>query len=340
MDFKYLLCFVIIAAMLNSCASTKVASSNQEIADDYTSVFPNKEVSGELESIINSIKMINNITFYKRYDFQYGLITKQNMKKKGVIDKAFMVSNINKTSSGTGTIISVNGSNVALLTAAHIVSYPDTILGYYSNDGVKTKYIQSIGIKVRQQIYTDLPDGGGLRLIAKDEKSDIAVVGNIFTGLTPLRAPVLKFDFGSAKNLQWGSIVYIFGFPVGNKMVTRGIVSSPNKDGNGRFLVDAVINRGSSGGLVFAIRGRSPNFELVGMVSAVPADREFVIAPYDPDHVQNLVPGMEYKGRTAIKRIVGIKYGIGKIISVEMIQDFFKERKEEILKKGFDLTFL
>ena len=340
MKIIYALQISIIVLIAVSCASSNSVNLQKPVFNTYTSVFPNNEVSDELESIIKSIKMINNITFYKRYEFQNGLITAKNLNDKNLLDKSFLISNVNQTSAGTSTIISKNGSNIALLTAAHIISSPDTVIGYYTKDGIRTEFIASIAIKVRQQIYADLPEGGGLRLVAKDDKSDIAIVGNSFAGISPLRAPVLRVDFGSAKELKWGSFVYIFGFPMGNKMVTRGIVSSPNKGKNGRFLVDANINKGSSGGLVFAIRGESPNFELVGMVSAVPAEKEFVLAPYKPKNAQNLVGGVEYSGKMEIKRLVQIKYGIGKIVSIEMIRDFFRKHKEEILKKGFDLNFL
>lgn len=340
MSLKYIILFIIAAGIINSCSPTKIATSNKSIKNFYMSVFPNNEVSDELGSIIKSIKMVNSITFYKRYDFKYGLITKNGFEKGNGLQKAFSVSNINKTSSGTSTIISAGGSKVALLTAAHIVIYPDTIIEYYIDNGVKTKFISSIALKVRQQIYADLPDGGGLRIIAKDEKLDLAVVGNSFSGITPLNAPVLNFKFGSAKELKWGSFIYIVGFPLGKKMVTRGIVSLPKKSINGNFLVDALINKGSSGGLVFAIRGESTNFELVGLVSSVSAVKNFVLAPYDPNYKLSLISGAEYSGEMAIKRLDSIKYGIGKIISVETIRDFFKKHKKEILKKGFDLTFL
>jgi len=340
MKIIYALQISIIVLLAVSCASSNSVNSQKSVFNNYTSVFPNNEVSDELESIVKSIKMINNITFYKRYEFQNGLITAKNLNDKHLLDRATIVNNINQTSAGTGTIISNNGTKVALLTVAHIVSYPDTVIKYYTKNGMRTKYIASIALKVRQQIYADLPEGGRLRLIAKDDKSDIAIVGNSFVGISPLRAPVLKFKFGTASELKWGSFVYIFGFPMGNKMVTRGIVSSPNKGKNGGFLVDASINRGSSGGLVFAIRGEAPNFELVGMVSAVPADKEFVLAPYKPKNARDLIGGVEYSGKIGIKRLVQIKYGIGKIVPVEVIQDFFKKHKEEILKKGFDLNIL
>ena len=45
------------------------------------------------------------------------------------------------------------------------------------------------------------------------------------------------------------------------------------------FLVDAVFNRGYSGGIVLAIRDGVPNFELVGLVKSVPAEYEYVMKP-------------------------------------------------------------
>lgn len=58
-----------------------------------------------------------------------------NLYDSNLRSKAFLSTTITKTSSGTATIISIYGDNVALLTAAHIVSYPDTIISYYAANG-------------------------------------------------------------------------------------------------------------------------------------------------------------------------------------------------------------
>jgi len=252
-----------------------------------------------------------------------------------LLQKANSVNTISKTSSGTGAIISISGNKVAILTVAHIISYPDTIISYFTNFGKQSKYIESILYKERQKIYSDLPEGGMLKIIAMDEKNDIAIVGNSFDNITPLKFSIFKFNFGKAKELKWGSFVYILGFPMHNKMVTSGIVSNPNYDNTGNFLVDALINRGSSGGLVLAIRGAAPNFELVGIVSSVPAEKRFVLTPNNPTRDINFLPGTKYIGEMAVEQLDGIKYGIGRIVSSEKVLEFIKKNESILYNKGY-----
>jgi hypothetical protein len=118
-------------------------------------------------------------------------------------------------------------------------------------------------------------------------------------------------------------------------MVTSGIVSNPNYNGTGNFLVDAPINRGSSGGLVLAIRGKAPNFELVGIVSSVPAEKRYILTPNNPSRDINFLPGTLYSGDMTIEKLDGIKYGIGKIVSAEKIKIFIKKHENELINNGY-----
>ncbi len=264
--------------------------------------------------------------------------TGQDMKIRDVSTDAIMMSTINKTSSGTGTIIGINGNTVSLLTAAHIVSYPDTIIAYYIKNGKITDYIESILLKQRQNIYSNLPEGGRLKLIAYDDKSDIAIVGNKFNEINPIRFPLFNFKMGYSEELNWGDFVYVFGYPMHNKIVTRGIVSMPNKDDLDNFMIDALINRGSSGGLVLALRGDASNFELVGIVSSVPAEKKFVLSPSNPTRELNLLPGTIYDGEMTIEKLDGIRYGIGKIVSAEAIRKFLIENDSDLVNQGHILN--
>ncbi len=326
-----------ISFVLTSCSSTET-NKETKVIDEYTTIFPNNDVADELEEISNSIKLINNLTFYKVYFFFDSTITIENIDDFDLLQKAYSKTTISKTSSGTATIISISGNKVALLTAAHIVSYPDTALTYYASKGKQSKYIESILLKERQKIYSDLPEGGLLKIIAKDDKNDIAIIGNAFSKISPIRFSLFDFNFGNAKELKWGSFVYLLGYPMHYKMVTSGIVSNPNYNGTGNFLVDAPINRGSSGGLVLAIRGAAPNFELVGIISSVPADKRFVLTPHNPSRDINFLPGTKYDGEMTIEQISGIKYGIGKIVSVEKVRKFIEENKTSLYKQGYIIT--
>ena len=319
-----------------SCTSTETTQT-VPIVDEYTTIFPNNDVADELEKISNSIKLINNLTFYRAYLFLDSTITDENLDDFDLLENSFTTNTVSKTSSGTGVIISVSGNKVALLTAAHIVSYPDTVISYYAARERKSKYIESILYKERQKIYSDLPEGGMLKIIAKDDKNDIAIIGNSFNKITPIKFPVFDFNFGNAKELKWGSFVYLLGFPMHYKMVTSGIVSNPNYNGTGNFLVDAPINRGSSGGLVLAIRGKAPNFELVGIISSVPADKRFVLSPSNPARDISFLPGTKYSGDMTIEQLSDIKYGIGKIVSVEKVRKFIEKNNSLLYEQGYNI---
>lgn len=330
----FLLLLISITLTFISCTTTVITQS-VPFVDEYTTIFPNNDVADELELISKSIRLINNMTFYRVYTFLDSTITNKNLTDFDLLEQAIFTNTISKTSSGTGAIISVSGNKVALLTAAHIISYPDTVISYYSVNGKQSKYIESILFKERQKIYSDLPEGGLLRILAKDDKNDIAIIGNTFNEITSTRFPVFDFIFGNAKELKWGSFVYLLGYPMHHKMVTSGIVSNPNYNGTGNFLVDAPINRGSSGGVVLAIRGTAPNFELVGIVSSVPAEKRFVLTPNNLSRDIHFLPGTIYSGEMTIERFDGIKYGIGKIVSSEKIKTFIKENESKLYNSGY-----
>jgi len=192
---------IIFALIFISCSSFETIKTDK-IVDEYTTIFPNKDVANELEQISQSLKLINNLTFYKVYSFLDSTVTNENMDDFDLLQKANSVNTISKTSSGTGAIISISGNKVAILTVAHIISYPDTIISYFTNFGKQSKYIESILYKERQKIYSDLPEGGMLKIIAMDEKNDIAIVGNSFDNITPLKFSIFKFNFGKAKELK------------------------------------------------------------------------------------------------------------------------------------------
>jgi hypothetical protein len=121
------------------------------------------------------------------------------------------------------------------------------------------------------------------------------------------------------------------------QMVTKALVSSPNHDENGSFLLDAVVNQGFSGGIVLAIKDGIPNFELVGIVQWVPEEENNFIAPKrrkNNEPYSSLVP---YKGDHFVKRYSSIKYGIAKIISIESILEFLERNRSVLYQEGFYL---
>ena len=132
-----------------------------------------------------------------------------------------------------------------------------------------------------------------------------------------------------------GYFVYLVGYPINLKIITKAIISSPRRDDAGSFLVDAVINPGFSGGLVLAIRDGVPNFELVGMVQWVPEEEESLIYPENLKTNSSYNPVVPYQGNLYVRKHSSIRYGIAKVIPVESIVTFLNENKEYLNQKGY-----
>jgi len=304
----------------------------------YDSEFPYTNCSTQLEEVSNSVRLVNVIAYYQSYfvneteKLHRNQITKDNFE-----EKTYRKGMFHKTASGTATIIYAMDGSVALLTCAHIINFPDTIYSYFISDkGVKSDIVESIAIKSKQTNYiTDFPEGGDVDIIVIDATKDLAIIGKRFLDYKINSFPVFKYPIGNAKQLEWGSFVYALGYPMNYKMITKGIVSSPNRDDDGAFLIDAVFNRGFSGGLVLAIRDGVPNFELVGLVRSVPAEYEYALKPEIPEDCQDFNPLTPYEGNIFIEQRVNIKYGVTRVIPIATIIDFIERNSDKLLNKGY-----
>lgn len=323
----FIVLFIFVFA---SCSSTsKIYETAYPTLNDgkYDSEFPYKSSSKQLEEISNSIKMINVLVFYTSYLFdESSRITVSDFSQKNVINKAYQKTNYHQPASGTATIISSTIDQVVLLTCAHIIDFPDTIITYFLNEsGNNTLFIESISIKADQSNFIpDFPEGGKVEIISIDKKNDLALIGKNYPANKNYNFPALEYPKGKAKELEWGSFVYAFGYPLGQKMISKGIVSSPNLDGSGTFLIDAVFNRGFSGGIVLAIRDGVPNFELVGLVRSIPADSEFVLRPAQQSGNKSFNPALPYKGEVFVDQQKTMKYGVTRVIPIEIIAEFIE----------------
>jgi hypothetical protein len=281
--------------------------------------------------------MLNVLCFYTSYFFdESSKITAADLRKPATFEKANNKTNFHQPASGTATIIHSIPGEVLLLTCAHIVDFPDTIATYFSDEsGNKSRYVESVSIQTEQSCFIpDFPEGGKVDVISVDTQKDLAIVGKRFM-LTPyLNFPALNYPKGKAKELEWGSFVYAFGYPLGQKMISKGIVSSPDLDGEGTFLIDAVSNQGFSGGIVLAIRDGVPNFELVGLVRSVPAETEFILRPENEKESFN--PALPYKGEVYIERRRTIKYGVTRVIPIEIIEGFLEDSYDTIEDRGYE----
>ncbi len=216
---------IFISLVLSACSTVSYKEIYPILADGkYDSEFPYKGASYELREISSSVHRIQSSVFYKTYTFEESAnFTLDSLKNKNLSSVAISEGYADQSNSGTGTIIYFNEGKVGILTCAHIVEFPDTIISYFPDaEGTFTKYIQVVFIKERQSIYAaGFPEGSQFELLVSDKKSDIALIGKDYLALTDLKFQVFNYPMGKAKELDWGSFVYIFGFPINYQMVTN-----------------------------------------------------------------------------------------------------------------------
>lgn len=331
----------LILLVYTSCSTVTYKEIYPTLADGkYDSEFPYKGASDELRDISSTVHRISSSIFYKTYTFdESSRLTIESLKNAELRTIAISEGYADQSNSGTGTVIYFNEGKVGILTCAHIVEFPDTVISYFTNsEGGFTKNIQVIFIKERQTIFVaGFPEGGQFEIIISDKKNDITIIGKDYFALTDLKFPVFNYPFGKGKELDWGSFVYIFGYPINYQMITKAIVSNPNRDESGSFLVDAVVNNGMSGGIVLAIRDGVPNFEMVGMIQWVPEEEENILIPKALKNNERYNPIIPYNGEEYVKRFSAIRYGIARVISAEKISSFLKENKTVLDKRKYYL---
>ena len=269
--------------LITSCSSVTYEKIFPTLQDGkYDSEFPYKGCSDQLEEISKTTKRINSTAFFKTYTFDQSHKQKLKEIKSGNISELALTEGYaDQSSSGTATIIYSGIGRVALLTCAHTIHYPDTIVSYFTDDeGNKTNFVDAILIKESQSVYVaGFPGNSQVEILAMDTELDLAIIGRNYSSFSDAIFPVFNYPLGKAKELEWGTFVYVFGYPLSYLMITSAIVSTPNKDESGSFVLDAVVNRGSSGALVLAIKDGVPNFELVGIVQWVPEEESNILIP-------------------------------------------------------------
>jgi hypothetical protein len=333
---------IVLGFISFSCSTTSFREVYPLLSDGkYDSEFPYRGCSEQLERIAESVRMISCIAYYKSYIFPLeAKLRIADIQNPFFREKAVREVFLNRSSSGSATVVSYGYNRIALLTCAHVVNFNDTIITYYYNpDGRPTGFIQNVAVKERQTNYVGaVPGARDLEILTLDKEKDLAIVGQrLDTHIMPPNIIAFNYPIGKAKELEWGAFVYLFGYPAGYRVVTKGIVSNPNRDKNGSFLTDAVFSRGFSGGIMLAIRDGVPNFELVGMATLVPAHQEFFLTPVKEGEFIDFDQGAPYKGDVYIDSRTDIIYGVAPAIPSEVIVDFITDNLDKLYDKGYDL---
>ena len=323
--------FIFTLFLFWGCESALHRDNSSYILSNINSPRPSFD---ELRKSMESIKLLNCVAQYKswQYSDQNGSSILDSVWQKRLAKR---VSIENETSSGTATLIYTDSERIAVLSCAHIVNYPDTIITYYSVSGHIEK------IRIRQSIKMYITDFNGIDyfdILAMDIKNDLVILGKNYHNNISISPLTLTLAHGKNKKLKWGDFAYLIGYPKGNLMVTSGLISLKPNDPRGNFLVDAPFNRGFSGGLVIHFNSNTQQFEWVGICYSVSADYQTFLIP-------ETLPGNEiysqdkpYTGQIYPKYTGIINYGITNVISMETIHTFIEKYKTDLSKQGYSLT--
>ncbi len=346
MNKKTVFALVTIAFLILSCQpkpQTPPSRLDWPVQDNkYDSEFPTKPTSAYLSRIIESVKMVSTLTFYKAYDFALkDSVTAQDIRNDIYRTKALNEYIYEQPSAGTIVALYQSDRKILFLTCSHIVSHKDSVFTYYaaSPDAQKpSPYLYSFAKKIRQITnLISIPGSSQPKILASDEKNDLALVGVTLLRTPRHPFPIFPYPLGKAQELEWGSFVYLIGYPKGKLLIANSIVSAPNRDSNHSFLINATLTRGVSGGLILALRDGPPHFELVGIVSALSAHLQYYLKPELLEHNTFIDTQNPYTGRAYIgKRLAGDS-NIIFAISAEVITRFIRQNIPKLREYGFHI---
>jgi hypothetical protein len=352
MRFYRLLLIIMLLLIYSGCAQQVIKYEGSHIKDGkYDSEFPTQPTSVHLRNILNSVHLISSLAFYQSHNFRYkDGITKDDLQSGNLDLEAFENMIFEQPAAGTATLAYLHNNKIAFLTCAHIVNFPDTVITYYKDEENKdTDIIKTFIQKIRQiNNVINQPVANNFDILLVDDEKDLAIIGKEFAREEmysikkeidkrfnrPLR--VLDVTLGKAEELDWGDFVYILGFPLSKKMVSRAIVSSPNYDKYHSFILDAYLQKGISGGIVLAIRDGIPNFEFVGIAKGVSGRTEYLMVPEIDDKPSAWEVLEPYRGKIFRKKHEFIEPGMTYTISIESILEFIDDHEDELKDMGYD----
>ena len=328
--------FLFLAPVFWSCARQNLPASKTSYKADgkYDYGPPEQDVSAQLDKIAHSIYRLNVITFYKVYTFHKSTkITMRRFKLGNTDDFAASHTVTNHSVLGTASVIYANSEKAVLLTCAHVVNFKDTIITYFPDS---SGIISNVATKIKQVNYITGLENPNVKLIATDKKHDIAL---LMASVSPDEdVSVMPFPTGKSSELDWGTFVYVMGFPKGYKMVENGIVSKSDNSKDGFFLTNAIFNRGISGGPVFAVRDGSPRFEWVGIASSAAGSDIFYLEP-NIENTDIYSKKEPFRGELFINKKRVINYGVTFSVSMDEIIRFVKSIKPELEQQGIDTQY-
>ncbi len=333
---KYLhIPWVLIIVSLIACTTTREfveqRPEDKTTAPFYTSAFPDVDISEKLTEIKQSVIRITSTGFYRSYLLEDPDITESNIQNTDFSEALGKFTQTEESTAGTAIVIAKNNQRALLLTCAHVVQFPDTVIEYRKGDNIpENTFVESVTTKIRQTNFAlNLPTLSNFEILAADDTKDLALLEIDLRNNEGVDIEPLRLTMGNSKNLRLASIIYVLGYPKGYPMVTRGIVSAPDRTGNGDFIADALFNRGISGGLVISSKDHYNSFDWVGMSCSAAASNTFNLVPNKNliDNNERLQP---YSGEVFVEKKSNLIYGITHAVSTNKIISFLEENEDKM----------
>ncbi|HRW96408.1 MAG TPA: serine protease [Bacteroidales bacterium] len=331
--------FFLLILMIAGCHSLSVKKTPATPDENsYQSKWPFAFLSDKLNKVAGSVKKIYCIVEYEIFYFsESDLLTEEKLKQLDLTKSNAVKSSFNETDFGTATVLQINRYGMILLTCAHIVSNPDTIVSFFSS-GSGQSIIESVAVKKTQMNYLRANDHKNnlLRILVTDNKNDLAFM----CSNTPddvCEMPVFNQVTGDANDLEWGTPVYLFGYPGGYQMFTTAVVGNPNPTTSGDFIVDATFNPGGSGSVVLVANTVTHDIDFVGIVRSASGTFSNIVKPEKESHQEVYNPNLPYTGELYVKRVRNLNYGVTFVTSVNSIRDFYFHHRQLITSEGYNL---
>jgi S1-C subfamily serine protease len=318
----------------------------------YQTAFPVRDVSASLERALGAVVRIHAEGWYDHYLFAEESAPLSSHLETGalgtILASAIDTVRASTARAATAAIIAATDDRITLVTTDHAIDFPAMVVEHYGRqergDPAEGRPVERIAMKVRQtSAVIGLDNVDPFEVLTRDEQLDLALLGvaRVFADapLLPLappppRVPVLDPRVGDPRSLSWGSFVYVVGHPGGFRMVTRGIVSEPDRNPDGAFLIDGLWNEGMSGAPILAIRGDNGAFEWVGVAQAAAARMAYRFVPEEgAERTQD--PRRPYLGPLYLQEVEEIRPGISFSIPVTTVRRFIDQSRPLLVELGY-----
>jgi hypothetical protein len=338
-----LLSFLVPALLPLGGCGTRVFLVDRGPQAYYQTAFPVQDTSRDLERAFRSLKRVAYTAEYETFLFSPAAgVTEADLEDPAVLERAEDRFLELDSKAGTAVIVARAESNMALLTNEHVVTFPEVRILHLDEDAVRLPRSQRrvASVSIRRGawgVLADNPELGTFTVLVRDPLNDLAVLEVRLPEWVPPDAfPRLGLEPGDPARLSWGSFVYVLGYPSGYAMVTRAIVSDPDRDLQGGFLTDGLWNEGISGGTILAVRGDTGALEWVGVARAGAGTREVRLQPAAFEFLEE-EEGVLYDGPIFAESALRIQYGITLSVPMTAVRSFVDEHRTLLQQRGHSL---